>query len=70
MTKCDCCAYSEYVKNYHQIYKYNCLQKDEFIKKGMGKLQTNLISKKNLRMMLMIDFSQINIEPRRKRNHH
>ncbi|KYN02739.1 PREDICTED: mucin-17-like [Cyphomyrmex costatus] len=27
----------EFVKNYHQIYKYNCTLKDEFIKKGMDK---------------------------------
>ncbi|XP_012061339.1 PREDICTED: uncharacterized protein LOC105624593 [Atta cephalotes] len=27
----------EFVKNYQQIYKYNCTLKDEFIKKGMDK---------------------------------
>lgn len=30
----------EFVKNYHQIYKYNCTLKDEFIKKGMDKYRT------------------------------
>ncbi|XP_076288679.1 uncharacterized protein LOC143213071 [Lasioglossum baleicum] len=27
----------EFVKNYQQIYKYNCTQKDEFIRKGLDK---------------------------------
>ncbi|XP_043262942.1 uncharacterized threonine-rich GPI-anchored glycoprotein PJ4664.02-like isoform X1 [Colletes gigas] len=27
----------EFVKNYHQIYKYNCTQKDDFIRKGLDK---------------------------------
>ncbi|XP_012523225.1 serine-rich adhesin for platelets [Monomorium pharaonis] len=30
----------EFVKNYQQIYKYNCTLKDEFIKKGMDKYRT------------------------------
>jgi len=34
-------SFSEFVKNYQQIYKYNCTLKDEFIKKGMGKYDTN-----------------------------
>lgn len=28
---------SEFVKNLQQIYKYNCTQKDDLIKKGLGK---------------------------------
>ncbi|GAB1868387.1 PWWP domain-containing protein [Camponotus japonicus] len=30
----------EFVKNYQQIYKYNCTLKDEFIKKGMDKYRS------------------------------
>ncbi|XP_034949242.1 titin homolog [Chelonus insularis] len=30
----------EYVKNLQQIYKYNCTQKDDFIKKGLDKYRT------------------------------
>nr|XP_033323788.1 mucin-3A-like [Megalopta genalis]XP_033323789.1 mucin-3A-like [Megalopta genalis]XP_033323790.1 mucin-3A-like [Megalopta genalis]XP_033323791.1 mucin-3A-like [Megalopta genalis]XP_033323792.1 mucin-3A-like [Megalopta genalis] len=30
----------EFVKNYQQIYKYNCTQKDEFIKKGLDKYRS------------------------------
>ncbi|XP_046749988.1 mucin-17-like [Diprion similis] len=30
----------EYVKNYQQIYKYNCTLKDDFIKKGLDKYRT------------------------------
>ncbi|XP_058795501.1 uncharacterized protein LOC131666658 isoform X2 [Phymastichus coffea] len=29
----------EFVKNYHQIYKYNCAQKEDFIKKGLDKFR-------------------------------
>ncbi|KAK9305325.1 hypothetical protein QLX08_003590 [Tetragonisca angustula] len=30
----------EFVKNYQQIYKYNCTQKDEFIRKGLDKYRS------------------------------
>ncbi|XP_012268768.2 mucin-17-like [Athalia rosae] len=30
----------EFVKNYQQIYKYNCTLKDDFIKKGLDKYRT------------------------------
>ncbi|XP_015590734.1 uncharacterized protein LOC107265615 isoform X2 [Cephus cinctus] len=30
----------EFVKNYQQIYKYNCTQKEDFIKKGLDKFRT------------------------------
>ncbi|XP_053977621.1 uncharacterized protein LOC128875774 [Hylaeus volcanicus] len=30
----------EFVKNYQQIYKYNCTQKDDFIKKGLDKYRS------------------------------
>lgn len=30
--------FSEFVKNYQQIYKYNCTLKDEFIRKGLGNI--------------------------------
>ncbi|KAI4474630.1 hypothetical protein M0802_015523, partial [Mischocyttarus mexicanus] len=32
----------EYVKNYQQIYKYNCTLKDEFIKKGLDKYRSKI----------------------------
>ncbi|KAL2743088.1 mucin-17-like isoform X1 [Vespula maculifrons] len=32
----------EYVKNYQQIYKYNCTLKDEFIRKGLDKYRSKI----------------------------
>lgn len=44
-------CFSEFVKNLHQIYKYNCTQKDEFIKKGLGK--SGLEIRKNFAIFLL-----------------